>query len=291
MCRSDIDDTFAAFSAALIVLAQAAIASEPAEGAFDHPSSGQHLEAFLTRWPLYDVQGNIERFAHPIDQSSLLVDAVGPDSPQTRNGLRQLEQYRLGAMVILYARTVNDDFEQIAFCIDDDVSLTSVDSLEGIKAALPTSFGCLDTLGIYHSGCWLLIAPAFLAVPSTQSGVDLLPSPVQAPFVVVVVDAVMVWEVFRQVFPLTTGPNHVENGVEHFTHIQFYGATAPFSIWNKQWLNDLPLLIRQVAGIALLFVIHYCPLLGMNRYELVALLLYQAGLSYDIYPKHAIHGT
>jgi hypothetical protein len=36
-------------------------------------------------------------------------------------------------------------------------------------------------------------------------------------------------------------------------------------------------------------VIHCSPLLGVNRYELVALLLYQAGFSYGICRKHAIH--
>ena len=44
MCRSDIDNTLAAFGAALIVLAQATVASEPAEGAFDHPAARQNLE-------------------------------------------------------------------------------------------------------------------------------------------------------------------------------------------------------------------------------------------------------
>jgi hypothetical protein len=36
-------------------------------------------------------------------------------------------------------------------------------------------------------------------------------------------------------------------------------------------------------------VIHCLPLLGMNRYELDALLLYQAGFSCGICWKHAIH--
>ena len=62
MYRSDIDNAFAAFGAALIVLAQATVASEPAECAFDHPAARQHLETSLPRWSLYDIQGDIEIF-------------------------------------------------------------------------------------------------------------------------------------------------------------------------------------------------------------------------------------
>jgi hypothetical protein len=283
MCRSDIDDSFAAFGAAFIILAEATVASKPAEGAFDHPAARQYLEAFLTRWSLYDIQGDIERFAHPINQTSLLVNAVGPDLLQARNSFRQLEQHRLGTVVVLDAGSVNDDFQQIAHCVDDDVSLASVDPLEGIKPTLPTCFGGLDTLGVYHPGCWVFVTPSFPAVQSAQGGVDLSPSPIQAPFAVMVVDAVMIREVFGQVFPLTTGPDHVKNGVEHLAHIQFYGATSPLSFRNKQRFDDLPLLTGQVTGITLLFVIHCSPLLGMNRYELIALLLYQAGVSCSIF--------
>lgn len=290
MYRSDIDDAFAAFGAALIVLAQATVASEPAECAFDHPAAGQNLEALLARRSLYDIQGDIERFAHPIDQTSVLVNAISPDLLQARNSLRQLEQHRLGAVIVLDVSGMNDNIQEIAYRIDDNVSFAAIDPLEGIKATLPTRFGCLDTLGVYHPGCWFFVTLSFLAFQFAQSGVDLLPSPVQAPFAVVIVDAVVIREVFRQVFPLTTGPNHVENGVEHLAHIQFYGATSTFSFRNKQRFDDLPRLIGQVTGITLLFVIHCSPLLGMNRYELVALLLYQAGFSCGIYWNLAIHG-
>lgn len=289
MCRSDIDNTLAAFGAALIVLAQAAVASEPAECAFDHPSARQNLEPFLPRWSLYDIQGDIERFVYPIDQTTLLVDAVSPDLLQARNSLYQLEQHRLGAVVVLDVSGMNDNIQQIADRIDDDVSFAAIDPLESIKASLPTGLGGLDTLGVYHPGCWFFVTLSLLAFQFAQSGVDLLPSPVQAPFAVVIVDAVMVREVFGQVSPLTTGPNHVENGIEHLAHVQFYGATSTFSFRNKQRTDDLPLLIGQVTGITSLFVIHCLPLLGMNRYELDALLLYQAGFSCGICRKHAIH--
>ena len=279
MCRSDIDNTLAAFGAALIVPAQAAVASEPAECAFDHPAARQNLEPFLPRRSLDDIQGDIERFVYPIDQTTLLVDAIGPDLLQARNSLHQLEQHRLGAVVVLDICGMNDNIQQIPHRIDDDVSFAAIDPLESIKASLPTGLGCLDTLGVYHPGCWFFVTLSFLAFQFAQSGVDLLPSPVQAPSAVVVVDAVMVREVFGQVSPLTAGPNHVENGIEHLAHVQFYGAASPFSFWNKQRSDDLPLLIGQVTGITSLLVIHCLPLLGMNRYELDALLLYQAGFS------------
>jgi hypothetical protein len=101
----------------------------------------------------------------------------------------------------------------------------------------------------------------------------------------------MVREVVRQVFPLTTGPNHVENGVEHLAHIQFYGAASPFSFRSKQRFDDLPLLSGQVTGVTIPIMIHCSSLLGMNRDELIALLLSQAGFSYGVCRKPIIHGV
>lgn len=86
---------------------------------------------------------------------------------------------------------MNDKLQQIAYRIDDDVSLAPIDPLEGTKATLPASLRCLDTLGVYHPGCWVFATLSFLAFQFAQGGVDLLPGPVQAPFAVVVVDAVM----------------------------------------------------------------------------------------------------
>jgi hypothetical protein len=53
---------------------------------------------------------------------------------------------------------MNDNLQQIAYRIDDDVSLAAIDPLEGIKATLPTSFGCFDTLGV-------LSIPRLLGLP------------------------------------------------------------------------------------------------------------------------------
>jgi inorganic triphosphatase YgiF len=39
---------------------------------------------------------------------------------------------------------------------EQDLDRLATDLQEGIKALLPTSFGRLDTLGVYHPGCWVL---------------------------------------------------------------------------------------------------------------------------------------
>jgi hypothetical protein len=99
MNRSDVNDAFTAHSAFLIILAQATVAPEPGKGTFDDPAAGQDMESDLTRRPFNDLQDNIERFAHPVDATTVLVDAISPDLLQTGDRFRQLEQQLFGVVI------------------------------------------------------------------------------------------------------------------------------------------------------------------------------------------------
>lgn len=69
-----------------------------------------------------------------VSVSQVMIDRLLPNRLGTgeraviafRNGLRRLEQHRLGAVAILDASGMNDSIQQIAYRIDDDVSLASI---------------------------------------------------------------------------------------------------------------------------------------------------------------------
>jgi len=73
----DIDHRLTAVRQRLVVFAQAAVFAEPAEGAFDDPTFGQHHE-LMNVGPLDDFDRSFERaFGHV--HKLACVAAVGPD--------------------------------------------------------------------------------------------------------------------------------------------------------------------------------------------------------------------
>jgi hypothetical protein len=69
-------NSFAAFGAVFTVLAQARVASEPDADAFDYPAVRQNLEALFARRSVYPIKSEPEPSARPLEQISVLVDAV-----------------------------------------------------------------------------------------------------------------------------------------------------------------------------------------------------------------------
>ena len=88
----------------------------------------------------------------------------------------------------------------------------------------------------------------------SQMCIDLFPGSVFAPFVIVVENAVIVRIFMRLVFPLTPRPHDVENRIHDLTQIQFKRTPGSLPLRTQKWLENFPLLIRQVTGIKFLFV-------------------------------------
>src|SRR5437667_11993921 len=85
----------------LEVLGEAAAATKPGEGALDHPSAGQELEAFDAWRPLDDLDRPRAAIVDGGAQLGTPVDAVGEDVAQLGEASAQPAQQRHGAVRIL----------------------------------------------------------------------------------------------------------------------------------------------------------------------------------------------
>jgi len=79
--------------------------------------------------------------------------------------------------------------------------------------------------------------------------VDGVESAVVSPLVEVTPDGALGREVFGQVTPLATGPQDVEDGIDHVPQGGLAGAAS--GVDREVWLDQRPLLIGNVAGVGL----------------------------------------
>jgi len=107
---------------ALVVAHQAAVPADPREGSFDDPSFGQHLEAMQVG-ALDDFQmprtGARDRGSH----SWPLIAAVRVDACDEREAPPGPAQEIQGAVAVLDVGGMDDDVQQEAERIDEDVPL------------------------------------------------------------------------------------------------------------------------------------------------------------------------
>lgn len=118
----------------LEVLGEATAAAEPGEGAFDHPSTRQHREAFGGVRALDDL----DRPGAELDQRGLElfagIGAVGKDVTQPWIELADRSEDLDGTVPILDVGLVHLQADEVAVGIGDDVALATLDLLARIKA-------------------------------------------------------------------------------------------------------------------------------------------------------------
>src|SRR5271166_996013 len=148
--RCELDECAGVTSQVLEILGQSAAAVEPGEGSFHHPPSGKNLEAFGGIRPLDDLD---RKLRHHLRQGLAklrpLIAAIGEELLQKRIEAEQGRENQHPAVAVLDIGGVNQDVDQQALGIDQDMSLLAADFLAriiplGINAAPP--FSALFTL-------------------------------------------------------------------------------------------------------------------------------------------------
>src|SRR6266568_3132692 len=120
-----------------VVFGETAVATEPGEGALDHPTLWQHVEALGG-----GVLGNgdekaiAERLAGGFDHRAGIA-AVGVEDGQAGDDTLEPGQQRHGAGPVLNIGRVGQNGEQESERIDHDVALAASHLLAGIPAARP----------------------------------------------------------------------------------------------------------------------------------------------------------
>src|SRR5271170_3660906 len=211
----------------LEVLGETPAAAEPGEGAFDHPSPGQQLEAFDASRTLDDLDRPRAAIGDRCEQLRAAIDAIGEDMAQLGEAAAQRSQQRYGTVRILDVGFMHPHGEQEAFGIGDDMALASLDALAGINPAWTTALGGRCALAVDDCGRGVGVAPDKLAGARHQRGADPLPGAVVAPAVEIALHSRARRKVPWQGAPLTAGPQQVEDGVDDRAQIALARTPQP----------------------------------------------------------------
>src|SRR5258708_5039844 len=270
MNRGNINHALAVFGPEFKILAQSAISAKPSKRSLNHPAPRNDFKALLVIAAQGDIHHDFLEFLTDKIHKFASIAAIGPDALQAfEQRLGQLLEQLLSGFAVGDVGRPDQDLQQVAQRIYQDVPFTALDQLAAIKAALLAADCCrLHTLAVNGRGTGLPLAPHCLSHLLTQGRIDLLPHPLLAPALKVVKDTVVIGVFFRQQFPLTAGLIDIKYGIHHTAHVQF--AWSSPIIDRYQRLNQRPLCLGHITGIYRLFVRHFISLL-FGSFELFAL--------------------
>ncbi len=232
-----------------VVLAEATITAKPGEGSLDNPPSREYLKVLKRRVAFDNLQDSVQRLMNPINQLTA-VAAVGPNPFQSRaTGFRKLVEYQASAITVLNVGRMDDNFEQVADGVDQDVAFASADLLAGIIAAFTARLSRLHTLAVQNGCRWFRLASLTASFLLTQRFIDPRPRAVQAPLPIMVVDGTG-WRILaRQVLPLTTRARQVEHGINHRMHVNGQRSAAAVALQRQKRPDKTPLCVGHITGI------------------------------------------
>ena len=136
MSHGQIDHGLAALGERFVVLAQAAVSSEPREGSLDDPTLGQNHEPRHVVAALDDLQNPPAQFPRPFDQLARIA-AIGPDQLQPAETALEQGQHEFGPVAILDVGGMHHHGQQQTQRVYDDMTLAPVDLLAGVVSPRP----------------------------------------------------------------------------------------------------------------------------------------------------------
>lgn len=114
------------------VFAEAAVSTDPGEGPFDDPALGQDDEA-VPIGAFDDFQLPRPGFGDDLRHLRPLVAAVGIDALDERKGSAGLPQHGGGPVAVLNIGGMDDDAQQQAKGVDEDMALAALDLFARIE--------------------------------------------------------------------------------------------------------------------------------------------------------------
>lgn len=136
MSHRQVDHGFAALGERLVILAQAAVSSEPREGSFDNPSLGHDYKPRHVVAAPDDLQDPAAQLSRPLDQLARIA-AVGPDQLQPAEAPLEQGQHQLGPVAVLDVGRMHHHGKHQTQRVYDDMTLAAVDLLAGVVSTRP----------------------------------------------------------------------------------------------------------------------------------------------------------
>ena len=244
-----VNHRFARAGLALVVATESAVTPKPTKCSLHHPAPRQHLEGVQVG-SFYNLDRATPHFSTPVQQGSC-VATVGPDVFDAPAGLlaEESREQLFGAIAVLDVGRQDHYQQQQADRVDQNVALASVDFLARVVAALVADLAALDTLTVDGARAGLGLSSLGQADMLAQMRVNLLPQAIALPESEIVIDGAPGREMSRQVAPLATGFDEVEDSIEQLAEGVF--PRAPFLAGlGKTVIDELPFGVAQVRCIS-----------------------------------------
>ena len=222
----DINPGLGAGFALFVIPHEAAMAHEPAEGAFHHPTPRENFEAAraVGAFDHFDNQFWTHP-ANPLREVRPAVAAVHPHFSQPGEPRQEAPQEALRTIALRYAGGGHQKSQHQAQRIDQQMPLSSFDVLGLVVAhRAPVRVG-FDRLTVQNSGGGARTLAARLADRSTQTGIERLPGVISSPAAEDVIDRLPRWKSLWQQPPLNAALNQIKDRVEDAPSIRRWAST------------------------------------------------------------------
>ncbi len=111
------------------VLGQAAVAVEPGQGTFDHPTARYDFEALRGVRPLDDLQRPSAEPSQRVLEFRAAIGTIGEDVAQPREGVTDRSEHRRGAVAVQNVRAMDQGRDQQTAGVGEDMALAARDLL------------------------------------------------------------------------------------------------------------------------------------------------------------------
>jgi hypothetical protein len=248
--HGDVDEGLTVVRPLFIVAAEAAAFHEPAKGPLNDPALGQDLESSLVLGSVNDFQldsttGTQE--PQPVDQLAG-ISAIGPDDFQAGETGFQEAQQEARTVPILDGGWRDDDREDQAQRVDQQMAFAARQFFPRVETACARLVGDFDRLAINDSGRRIGFSSQGDAQGNDQNLVNPLPNFFFSPLTEVVVNRWPRRKIVRQLSPLATGFDDINNGVHDSSAWMDERSPESFKAWDHR-LDLFPLGIGQIGWI------------------------------------------
>src|SRR5689334_581299 len=118
-----------------------------------------------------------------------------------------------------------------------------------INTDIATRFGRLDALTVDNCCTWFGVSPISKPDFAPKCRIDPFKRVIFGPFPKIVVDTMIVWEIFREIPPLAASTCQVEQRIHDFAQINLMWSASSSFLLNKRF-DKLPFRINKIAWIA-----------------------------------------
>src|SRR5208283_4753078 len=194
-----------------------------------------------------------EDFGELVGKDRSLIGAVGKQFFKIGEPAKQRRQQQNAAVAVLNGGRMNGSLHQQPLGVDENMTLLALDVFSSVEAVRinrgPAFFSALHALAVDDGGGRAGVAAGLRATLLVEPVMDTIQCAVQAPVAEITIHRAARRKILRQIAPLASRTQQVQDGVERLPHVRLAFAASPPRRRNER-LDKRPLLIRQVARIS-----------------------------------------